>query len=74
MEQDTNAATERRKKKAEEESTELTIEELTFKCLHHVIFGLVLSSPLHSLWCPFHNGQLRLATNRKCLSNCCHPH
>ena len=37
MEQDTNAATERGKKKAEEERTELPIEELTFKCLHQVI-------------------------------------
>ena len=49
MKQDTNAATERGGKKAEEEMTELPIEELTFKCLHQVIFGLVLSSPLHSL-------------------------
>ena len=74
MEQDTNAANERQKKMAEEERTELPIEELTYKCLYQVIFGLVLSSPIHSLWGPFHNGQLRIATNRKYLSNCRHLH
>ena len=34
------------KKKAEEERTELPIEELTFKCLHHFWTRPIFSSPL----------------------------